>query len=211
MTQCGVDVDALRDSDPVTAASRVLGAILTVGEVVARIVEVEAYGSPANGPWPDPAAHSYPGPTPRNRVMFGPPGVLYVYLSYGIHRCMNVVCGPEDTACAVLLRSAEIIEGADVVTARRPGARRAADLARGPGNLGRALGIELSDNGTELFDPASPIRLELRGVPSWAAGPRVGISEAADRPWRLWFPDSPAVSTYRRSPRATPPDTGVPA
>ena len=204
-----MDVEDLRDADPVTAARRVLGSILTVGDVVARIVEVEAYGSPEDGPWPDPAAHSYPGPTPRNRVMFGPPGVLYVYLSYGIHRCMNVVCGPEDTACAVLLRSAEIIDGLDVVTARRPGARRVADLAAGPGNLGRALGIELSDNGTDLFDPASPIRLELRGADSWESGPRVGISVAADRPWRLWLPDSQAVSPYRRSPRA--PATDAPA
>ena len=202
-----MDVEDLRDADPVTAASRVLGSILTVGDVVARIVEVEAYGSPEDGPWPDPAAHSYPGPTPRNRVMFGPPGVLYVYLSYGIHRCMNVVCGPEDTACAVLLRSAEIVDGLDVVTARRPGARRVADLARGPGNLGRALGIELSDNGTELFDPESAIRLELRGADRWQTGPRVGISVAADRPWRLWLPASPAVSPYRRSPRAPAADS----
>ena len=203
----GVDVDALRDADPLTAASRVLGAILTVGDVAARIVEVEAYGSDPSGPWPDPAAHSYPGPTPRNRVMFGTAGVLYVYSSYGIHRCMNVVCGPEGVAAAVLLRSAEIVSGIDIVTARRPTARRPNDLARGPGNLGQAVGVQLSDNGTRLFDPASEIRLELRGAESWSIGPRVGISVAADRPWRLWLPDSPAVSAYRRSPRAPQPNS----
>jgi DNA-3-methyladenine glycosylase len=206
-----VDATDLADTDPVTAASRVLGSILTVGEVRARIVEVEAYGSPEDGPWPDPAAHSYPGPTPRNRVMFGPPGFLYVYLSYGIHRCVNVVCGPENTACAVLLRSAEIIDGDDVVKARRPGVRRAGDFARGPGNLGKALGIELSDNGTDLFDPESTICLELRGAETWETGPRVGVAKAADRPWRLWLPTSPAVSTYRRSPRAPSSIGDVPA
>jgi DNA-3-methyladenine glycosylase len=94
--------------DPVTAARRLLGAALTAGGVSATIVEVEAYGGPPDGPWPDAAAHSYRGPGLRNRVMFGPPGRLYTYLSHGIHVCANVVCGPDGTAAAVLLRAASV-------------------------------------------------------------------------------------------------------
>ncbi|WP_307829762.1 DNA-3-methyladenine glycosylase [Antrihabitans stalagmiti] len=187
---------------PVFAASRMLDARLSANGVVVRIVEVEAYGSEREGPWPDPAAHSYRGPTPRNSIMFGEPGRLYVYLSYGMHYCLNVTCGAEGSAAAVLLRAGEVVEGYDLAARRRPSAKRAADLARGPGNLGSALGITLSDYGVRLFDPAAPIRLELGEPTTWSSGPRVGVSSAADRPWRLWLPDSPAVSAYRRSPRA---------
>ncbi|WP_307828239.1 DNA-3-methyladenine glycosylase [Antrihabitans sp. YC2-6] len=196
---------ALLDVDPVTAASRILGATLTVDDVAVRIVEVEAYGGDPAGPWPDPAAHSYRGPTPRNRVMFGEAGTLYVYLSYGMHFCLNVTCGPPGIAGAVLLRSAEVVEGIDVVTQRRPAVRRFSDLARGPGNLGKVLAINLSDNGTRLFDAGSRTRLELDSVDRWQSGPRVGISTAPDRPWRLWLPESAAVSAYRRNPRAPAP------
>lgn len=137
--------------------------------------------------------------------MFGPAGVLYVYLSYGMHTCVNVTSGPDGTASAVLIRSGEVIDGLETVRARRPGARSDLVLARGPGNLGTALGIALSDYGTALFDPSSPIQLELNGPVESAAiasGPRVGVSSAADVPWRFWLPDSRAVSVYRRSPRA---------
>lgn len=192
----------LADVDPVTAASRILGATLSAGGVALRIVEVEAYGSVPDGPWPDSASHSYRGLTPRNRVMFGEAGSLYVYLSYGMHRCVNVTCGPDGIAAAVLIRSGEVISGQYVAEARRPTARRSEDLARGPGNLGRALGIQLADNGSRLFDPDSPIRLELSRVSLWSSGPRVGVSTAHDRPWRLWLPECAAVSAYRRSPRA---------
>ncbi|AHH17371.1 DNA-3-methyladenine glycosylase [Nocardia nova SH22a] len=192
--------------EPLAAARRVLGATLRSGPVAVRIVEVEAYGGDPAGPWHDPAAHSGRGRTPRNAVMFGPPGVLYVYFSYGMHTCVNVTSGPDGLASAVLLRAGEVIEGHDIARARRPAARTDADLARGPGNFGSALGIALSDYGTPLFDPASPIRLELPSSAvdpvHIAAGPRVGVSLAADRPWRLWLRDSAAVSAYRRSPRA---------
>lgn len=94
--------------DPLAAAQRLLGATLTCRGVDATIVEVEAYGGVPDGPWPDPAAHSYRGPTARNAVMFGPPGRLYTYRSYGMHICANVVCGPDETAAAVLLRAAVI-------------------------------------------------------------------------------------------------------
>ncbi len=184
-------------TDPLTAARGLLGATVRTADVAIRIVEVEAYGSDPAGPWPDPAAHSYPGPTARNRVMFGPPGHLYVYLSYGMHLCANVTCGPDGTAAAALLRAGEVIDGLPVARQRRPAARRDADLARGPGNLGRVLGLTLADYGTDLFAPAAPIRLELGAVDGWQAGPRVGISRAAEQPWRLWIPDSLAVSAYR--------------
>ncbi|WP_280398151.1 DNA-3-methyladenine glycosylase [Nocardia carnea] len=191
--------------DPLTAAQRLLGATLWSGPVAAYIVEVEAYGGDPAGPWHDPAAHSGRGRTPRNAAMFGPPGRLYVYRSYGMHTCANVISGPDGVASGVLLRSAEITAGHDIARTRRPAARGDDDLARGPGNLGSALGIRMDDYGTDLFDGRSGIRLEL-GVPAdpsrIAAGPRVGVSEEADRPWRLWLRDSRAVSAYRRSPRA---------
>ncbi|WP_019929549.1 DNA-3-methyladenine glycosylase [Nocardia sp. BMG111209] len=192
--------------DPTTAARRLLGATLRSGPVAVRIVEVEAYGGDPAGPWPDPASHSGRGRTRRSTVMFGPPGFLYVYFSYGMHTCINVTTGPDGTASAVLLRSGEVITGHATARSRRPTARTDADLARGPGNLGSALGITLTDYGTPLLDPASEIRLELPPIPldpaEIATGPRVGVSLAADRPWRFWLPASTAVSTYRRSPRA---------
>ncbi|MEV4238958.1 MULTISPECIES: DNA-3-methyladenine glycosylase [unclassified Nocardia] len=190
--------------EPPAAARRLLGSTLWSGPVGVRIVEVEAYGGDPAGPWPDPASHSGRGRTKRNAVMFGPAGVLYVYLSYGMHMCVNVTSGPDGTASAVLIRSGEVIAGLETARDRRPPARTDADLARGPGNLGSALGITLSDYGTPLFDPASPIRLELNGAIDPAEisnGPRVGVSSAADVPWRFWLA-SPAVSVYRRSPRA---------
>ena len=190
--------------EPPAAARRLLGSTLWSGPVGVRIVEVEAYGGDPAGPWPDPASHSGRGRTKRNAVMFGPAGVLYVYLSYGMHMCVNVTSGPDGTASAVLIRSGEVIAGSDTVRERRPAARTDADLARGPGNLGSALGITLNDYGTPLFDPASPIRLELNGAIDPAEisnGPRVGVSSATDVPWRFWIA-SPAVSVYRRSPRA---------
>ncbi|MFC8528724.1 DNA-3-methyladenine glycosylase [Nocardia sp. NPDC057227] len=192
-------------TDPPTAARRLLGATLRSGPVGLRIVEVEAYGGDPAGPWPDPASHSARGRTARNAVMFGPAGALYVYLSYGMHFCANVTTGPDGTASAALLRSGEVIAGLDIARSRRPAARTDAALARGPGNLGSALGLSLADYGTDLTDPGAAITLEL-GPPlpdaAVAAGPRVGVSLAADVPWRFWLPDSAAVSAYRRSPRA---------
>lgn len=190
--------------EPPTAARRLLGSTLWSGSVGVRIVEVEAYGGDPAGPWPDPASHSGRGRTKRNAVMFGPAGVLYVYLSYGMHMCVNVTSGPDGTASAVLIRSGEVIAGLATARERRSAARTDADLARGPGNLGSTLGITLSDYGTPLFDPAAPIRLRLNGAIDPAeisSGPRVGVSSAADVPWRFWLA-SPAVSVYRRSPRA---------
>lgn len=191
--------------DPVEAAHRLLGATLTGRGVSGVVVEVEAYGGVPDGPWPDAAAHSYRGRSGRNAVMFGPPGRLYTYRSHGIHVCANVSCGPDGTAAAVLLRAAVITEGVDVAQARRGPAVRTIALARGPGNLCSALGITMSDNGIDLFDADSPIRLTLNTADGAVAGPRVGVSQAADRPWRLWLAGRPEVSPYRRSPRAPAP------
>ncbi|WP_018179807.1 DNA-3-methyladenine glycosylase [Jongsikchunia kroppenstedtii] len=195
-------------ADPTSAARLILGGRLhrttPDGVIVARIVEVEAYGAGPDTPFPDPASHGYRGRTPRNQVMFGEAGHLYVYRSYGIHLCMNISYGPADRCGGVLLRALQIERGLDVVQARR--GRPLADhrLASGPGNVGTAMGIELSDNGIDVFGADSTLRLVPQPLsPSEIAeGPRVGVAMAADRPWRLWVACSPAVSAYRRSPRA---------
>ena len=191
--------------DPLAAARRLLGAAVTGRGVRITVVEVEAYGGVPDGPWPDRAAHSYRGPTGRNTVMFGPAGRLYTYRSYGIHVCANVACGPDGTAAAVLLRAGIVEDGIEVARSRR-GAAADFALARGPGNLCAALGITMADNGIDLFAADSAVRLQLRDpVGDARAGPRVGVSGAADRPWRLWLPEHPEVSAYKRSPRAPAP------
>ena len=192
-------------ADPLTAARRLLGAVINARGVSARIVEVEAYGGPPEGPWPDAAAHSYRGLSVRNAVMFGPPGRLYVYRSHGIHVCANVSCGADGIAAAVLLRAAVIESGEDITRRRRGPAVAPKALARGPGNLCAALAITMEDNGCDVFDAGSPVTVGLGDPVGEAAGPRVGVSRAADRAWRLWIPGHPAVSAYRRSPRAARP------
>jgi DNA-3-methyladenine glycosylase len=191
--------------DPVAAAHRLLGATISGRGVSGIVVEVEAYGGVPDGPWPDAAAHSYRGLNGRNAVMFGPPGRLYTYRSHGIHVCANIVCGPDGTAAAVLLRAAAVEDGADLARSRRGEAVRPVALARGPGNLCSALGITMADNTIDVFDPKSPVRLTLNEAHGAVSGPRVGISQAADRPWRLWLAGRPEVSAYRRSPRAPAP------
>ena len=191
--------------DPLTAAGLMLGAVLICGGVTARIVEVEAYGGVPDGPWPDPASHAYRGPTERNAVMFGPPGRLYTYRSYGMHVCANVACGPAGTAAAVLLRAAAIDDGTPAARSRRGAALPDAALARGPGNLCAALGITMAHNGIDVFSTDSPVRLHLGEPTAALAGPRVGVSRAADRAWRLWMPGRREASAYRRSARAPAP------
>ncbi|WP_448852567.1 DNA-3-methyladenine glycosylase [Corynebacterium sp. 335C] len=194
---------ALSQSPP-EAARALLGARLAVpGDgVVAAIVEVEAYGGPAESPWPDPGAHTWPGRTARNAVMFGPPGHLYVYRSYGLHHCANVTCGPDGTGGGVLLRAVRVDEGAGVVRARR-GDVPAARLSAGPGNVAEALGVTLADYGADLLDDASRVRLlpPPEGERVVLEGPRVGLRRASARPWRLWL-DGERVSAYRAHPRA---------
>jgi DNA-3-methyladenine glycosylase len=174
-------------------APRLLGATVRHGEVALRLTEVEAYDGQN-----DPGSHAYRGATRRNATMFGPAGHLYCYFTYGMHVCCNVVCGPEDRASAVLLRAGEVVEGLDVARARRPGAKDR-DLARGPARLCRALGIALDDDGTDLA--RGPITLELPTEPVAvglvSTGPRVGLREAAEHPWRFWLTGDPTVSPYR--------------
>jgi DNA-3-methyladenine glycosylase len=164
------------------------------GRVAARLTEVEAY----SGEGMDPASHAHRGPTPRAEIMFGPPGRLYVYFSYGVHWCANVVVGPEGRGAAVLLRAGEIVVGEELARSRRRAARMARDLARGPARLTQALGIGPDDRGLDLLDPESSVRL-YRGVAPAAvsAGPRVGISQATDLPWRFWETDAASVSAFR--------------
>lgn len=189
----------------VHVAPLLLGASLTsaIGPpVTVRITEVEAYAGGV-----DPASHAYRGRTARNAVMFGPPGFLYVYFIYGMHWCMNIVCGAEGEGTAVLVRAGEVVTGQDVARARRPAARSAAELARGPARLASCLGITGAQNGVDLLDPSAPLRLALveageSPAPIVASGPRVGVSSAADEPWRFWLPGHPTVSQYRRARRA---------
>ncbi len=164
------------------------------GHVALRLTEVEAY----SGNGIDPAAHSHRGPTPRAAIMFGPPGRLYVYFSYGVHWCANVVVGPEGEGSAVLLRAGEVVLGEDLARVRRPAARAARDLARGPARLTQALGIGPDDKDADLLAPDSSVRLHRGAAPSSiSAGPRVGISQATDLPWRFWETDAPSVSVFR--------------
>lgn len=195
----------LLNTDPVSAARLLLGGMISCRGVSALIVEVEAYGGPLDGPWPDAAAHSYRGRSPRNAVMFGPAGRLYTYRSHGIHVCANVSCGPDGAAAAVLLRAAAVESGLEVAQRRRGAAVRPVALARGPGNLCSALAVEMADNGVDVFDAASPVTVTLGRPGPDSRGPRVGVSQAADRPWRLWLTGRPEVSAYRRSPRAPSP------
>ncbi|MBW8486577.1 DNA-3-methyladenine glycosylase [Actinomadura parmotrematis] len=181
---------------------RVLAHTTAEGEVAVRLTEVEAYAGPL-----DPASHSYRGRTARNDVMWGPPGRSYVYFTYGMHFCMNLVCGPDGTASAVLLRAGEIVAGRETAAARRPRST-ARDLARGPARLCQALGIDRDQYGLDVCDPASPLRI-LPGTPAEPsrvlAGPRTGVSAAKDTPWRFWIDGDPTVSPYRlHTPRRRP-------
>jgi DNA-3-methyladenine glycosylase len=162
------------------------------GVVSVRLTEVEAYAGPL-----DPASHAYRGPTKRNAVMFGPPGHSYVYFTYGMHFCMNLVCLGEDTPAAVLIRAGEIVEGRTLAMARRPRSS-VRDLARGPARLCEALGIGRAQYGMDVCDPASPLRV-LSGSPTSAfrTGPRTGVTSAKDVPWRFWIDGDPSVSAYR--------------
>ena len=232
----------------VEVAPTLLGCVLEhetpEGLVAVALTEVEAYHGAE-----DPASHAYRGQTARNAVMFGPPGHAYVYFTYGMHFCVNLVCMPPGTASAVLLRAGRMIQGAELATARRTRGRRVSqgngetagsragsgtavriasrDLARGPARLCQALGIDRALDGADVCDPGSPLRVRWPDPPgngadlasagpgrtvvadpdmaAWpngmrpgiSQGPRVGISAAAERPWRFWLTGDPTVSAYR--------------
>ena len=176
------------------------------GAVAVLLTEVEAYAGAA-----DAASHAFRGRTARTAVMFGEPGHSYVYFTYGMHFCVNLVCLPEGTASAVLLRAGRVIEGAALAARRRYAGRAEGpetsgpagerDLARGPARLCQALGIDRSLNGADVCDPASPLRVsgpaQVVGTADIDSGPRVGVSRAAEVPWRFWIAGEPTVSPYR--------------
>ena len=173
-------------------APNLLNAVIRHDGVAIRLTEVEAYDGPN-----DPGSHAYRGRTRRNAVMFGPAGFLYVYFTYGMHHCANVVVGEEGNPSAVLLRAGEVLEGHALAEGRRGTSK---DLARGPARLCQALGLDLSHNGLdlqgvlELGEPAASI----------STGPRVGLRLAHDRPWRFWITGDPTVSVYRPAKRLDP-------
>jgi DNA-3-methyladenine glycosylase len=214
------------------------------GLVAVVIAEVEAYAGAS-----DPASHAFRGKTVRNAVMFGPPGHAYVYFTYGMHFCVNLVCRGAGDASAVLLRAGRVSNGTELAMARRHGGRTAAagskratgstpaagitaaadstaakgtsyravreiDLARGPARLCQALGIDRAQDGADICDPDSPLRVhapagqDARAAPEVSRGPRVGVSRAAEVAWRFWITGEPAVSAYRpgipRRARAKP-------
>jgi DNA-3-methyladenine glycosylase len=172
----------------VDLAPWLLGKLLVVGDRAGRVVEVEAYRRD------DPASHAYPGPTARNATMFGPPGHLYVYRSYGIHWCMNVVAGDHDGQ-AVLLRALAPVAGLDAMRRARGGRRADHDLCSGPGKLTQALGIDRGFDGEDLVTGRA--RLLDDGTPPPAepgVSGRIGISRAVDQPWRWYVRGDPNVS-----------------
>jgi DNA-3-methyladenine glycosylase len=179
--------------DVLEVAPALLNKVLVLGPCAGRVVEVEAYRQD------DPASHSYRGPTERNRVMFGEPGHLYVYLSYGVHWCCNVVCGDVGYGAAVLVRALRPLDGLDRMFARRPRARGERDLCSGPGKLTQALGITRDHNGASLAQGEGPLLLDDGTLPPAppASGPRIGISKAVEQPWRFWVAGDEHLSTRR--------------
>ncbi|WP_435586167.1 DNA-3-methyladenine glycosylase [Micromonospora aurantiaca (nom. illeg.)] len=201
MTYPWLDAPAAQVAD---TARTLLGWTVSSGGVTVRLTEVEAYA----GTGEDAASHAHRGPTPRNRVMFGPAGHVYVYFVFGMHWCANIVCGRDGEAAAVLLRAGEVVDGIETARERRP---RAADreLARGPARLVTALGLGREANGTSAIDGGGPLLLTPPASPvdpaRIVAGPRVGVAAAHDLPWRFWLADEPSVGVYRRhTPRRRP-------
>jgi DNA-3-methyladenine glycosylase len=188
----------------VQVAPELLGCVLehqtADGLVAVELTEVEAYEGET-----DPASHAYHGKTQRNAVMYGPPGYAYVYFTYGMHFCVNLVCLPAGRASAVLLRAGMVTEGEDLARTRRTKSAAIAsrDLARGPARLCQALGIDRSLDGADVCASGSPLRVRWPGArrtdrsAKIISGPRVGIARAAEVPWRFWIEGDATVSAYR--------------
>ena len=200
------DVLDLLEGDPVDVAPHLLGAVVAArdddGAVAVRLTEVEAYRGET-----DPGSHAFRGRTPRNSAMFGAAGAIYVYFTYGMHHCVNIVCGPQGLSRAVLLRAGEVIRGADLARRRRPTAKTDRDLARGPARLCRALGLGRADDGARLGGPDDRVSLTLPALESGPgtavtrSGPRTGVAgtggDGEAYPWRFWIDGEPTVSPYR--------------
>jgi DNA-3-methyladenine glycosylase len=185
---------AFYDRPVLEVARDLLGAVVSHAGVAVRLSEVEAYDGET-----DPASHAFRGPSPRNTVMYGEPGHAYVYFTYGMHFCMNLVCGPPGRATAVLLRAGEVVDGLDTAQARRPGVK-VRDLARGPARLTVTLAVDRTLNGADVATASGSLQVKAgTPVPDAAVryGPRVGVSAGAATPWRLWINGDPSVSAYR--------------
>lgn len=183
--------------DSLVVAPELLGCVLAHGGVSIEITEVEAYAGER-----DPGSHSYRGRTARNATLFGEAGHLYVYFNYGLHHAINLACGEVGQPYGCLIRSGRVIEGVDIARNRR-GTSADDNLARGPGNLAQAFGATLENNGDDLF--GSEWQFLVPGEPApFVTGPRVGLSKAADLPWRFWIPGDPTVSAYRRAAARVP-------
>ncbi len=186
--------------DVLTVAPALLGCTVTHAGVTVRLTEVEAYA----GYLHDPGSHAYRGRTPRTAPMFGPPGFTYVYFTYGMHWCLNLVTGPEGSAQAVLLRAGEVVRGADAAAARRPGVAPR-DWCRGPARLTATLGLSGAHTGMDICGPDAGlvVRAPARAVgpEQVRTGPRVGVAGAGGDveayPWRFWVGGEPTVSVYR--------------
>ena len=207
-TATGLSAEAasLLRRDSLEVAPALLGAVIAVtdppGRVAIRLTEVEAYRGEE-----DPGSHAFRGRTARNASMFEAGGRIYVYFTYGMHHCLNIVTGPAGLSRAVLLRGGEVVDGIELARARRPAARVDRDLARGPARLCAALGLDRSDDGTLLGGPGSRISLtlpEAQRAPDAERirrGPRTGVAgpggDGEAFPWRFWLDGEPTVSTYR--------------
>ena len=210
MSDRGAGWGGLLDGPVLEVAPRLLGATLRHdspdGRVAVRLTEVEAYAGAD-----DPGSHAYRGRTDRTAVMFGPAGRLYVYFTYGMHHCCNVVVGEEGRAAAVLLRAGEVVEGLDLARTRRTRAGGRAptdrDLARGPARLCQALAIDRTHDGARLegadgrTDGIVLLPGPLLDPAAVSTGPRVGLRGAPERPWRFWLTGEASVSTYRPAKR----------
>ena len=210
LTETAIELSAeaasLLRCDSLEAAPALLGAVITVadpaGRVAIRLTEVEAYRGEK-----DPGSHAFRGRTARNASMFEAGGCIYVYFTYGMHHCLNIVTGPAGISRAVLLRGGEVVDGTELARERRPAARTDRDLARGPARLCSALGLDRSDDGALLGGPGSRISLtlpRLQRAPDPArirSGPRTGVAgpggDGSSFPWRFWLHGEPTVSPYR--------------
>ena len=204
--ELSAEAASLLRCDSLEAAPALLGAVITVadpaGRVAIRLTEVEAYRGEK-----DPGSHAFRGRTARNTSMFEAGGCIYVYFTYGMHHCLNIVTGPAGISRAVLLRGGEVVDGTELARERRPAARTDRDLARGPARLCSALGLDRADDGALLGGPGSRISLtlpEARRAPDPArirSGPRTGVAgpggDGSSFPWRFWLHDEPTVSPYR--------------
>jgi DNA-3-methyladenine glycosylase len=199
--------DPLREflsGDARRLAPMLLGAVIThdsrEGRVSVRLTELEAYLGPEDSLHPDPGSHTYRGPTPRNAPMFGPAGHLYVYFTYGMHHCTNIVCGPAGVASALLLRAGEVVEGLELARHRRPTSKNPADLASGPARLAKALGLTTAYSGRDALAPPFGLVIPDHPAGNVSSGPRVGVSGVGGTDqyaWRFWITGDPTVSKYK--------------